>query len=157
MSNTETTTPATPAKKMWTRCSGCRDRIYNDPQRHQDPRTALPPGHAPRDPEAPHRVLGDPSKPKDPDSLLARTAVLEQTVGDLDEHITAEPTLDPDGIDPDAYIDVIGDTTPDDDDEYETPDSVAPATPAFDPSGMYTPSGITAADVEATPWRPNDL
>jgi hypothetical protein len=140
----ETFTPpaAPPAKKMWTRCNGCQQRIYND--------TLDIKIHAPICPQnmlltiqkLNITVFGDPNIRKDPDSLIARTAALEQTVGDLDEHITTEPTLDPDGIDLDAFTDVIGDGEP----EQDTVEEPATAVPQIDTSGLYPGPGSTTTD-----------
>jgi hypothetical protein len=138
----ETFTPpaAPPAKKMWTRCNGCQDRIYNDTHDIK-----IHAQHCPQDlllkiQKLTIAVFGDPNIRKDPESLIARTALLEQTVGDLDEHITSEPTLDPDGIDLDAFTDVIGDA-----EDVEQPADVA-TPPQIDTSGLYPGAGSTTTD-----------
>lgn len=113
---TDTTSTSTPPKKMWTRCSGCKDRIFNDPHDIN-----IHAQHCPQDlllalQKLRLAVVGDKDIPGTVEkSLVARLAALDEVVGHLDEHI-AEPALDPDGVDLDAYADVVGvDRAPDDD------------------------------------------
>lgn len=145
---TDTNTTNQPAKAMWTRCNACQDRIYNnshDIKIHAQ--------HCPFDLQMTIQkltvaIFGTHELPKGQEPLTSRVDDLEQMIGDLDEHVSAEPALDPDAIDVDAYTDVIGDNPTS---TYEDDDLAFPRTraddlgeddvePPINPSGLYAPT-----------------
>lgn len=151
---TDTTPTMQPAKAMWTRCNACQDRIYNNPHDIKIHR-----GHCPFDlqmtiQKLTQAVFGTTDLPKNKQPLTERIGELEQQVGDLDEHVTAEPALDPDAIDPDAYTDVVGvaDATLEDDQRSQYADedidflpnaAATPTSTGLPGATHYFDSGLT--------------
>lgn len=119
MTNTTPTTGTAP-KKMWTRCNGCQERVYNDPHDIK-----IHAQHCPHDLQLTIQklttaVFGTHEIPKGKEPLSARLRLLEDSVGELGQ---AEPLLDPDGIDEAAYTTTVGTATDSDDEpELEEPD-----------------------------------
>jgi hypothetical protein len=108
---TDTTSPSKP---MWTRCPGCKDRVFNDKLD-----IGIHRQHCPADLQ------------KRLQELDRRFTLLERNVEGLDQQVSAEPALDPDDVAPwdddedDPRSTYLDDYTGDEDDE---PTSATPFT-----------------------------
>lgn len=76
-------TETTSTKPMWTRCPGCKDRVYND---QLD--IGIHRGHCPADLQ---RKIQD---------LDRRLRAVDKRLDELDEDLAIEPAVDPDAIAP---------------------------------------------------------